>query len=789
MAMTDPLAQARALAAVLSVTELPHPGGSIAWTGDSPTPPASPDRRGPAAVAEALTEYLLDALPGPLSQTHRLRVIRDFVGRGPVSRRDLLCRHASSLVRFDHLAPTYRLEDVRRWRAFCQYGDEEVYVAAAVAGALADSRLPPGNRESVLARVLAGWRVFIQPADPDFRHLVGRGLHEAHVHLGELPPAPVLWRLLMARRYTPVPADPAWLVRDRELTALIDTRTRLLRDLVGGDHVRVHLGDEWLRSSVPDGTDPPAFPDYVRHYLMAERELLVRGLLGIPAGGRPGPLAAELEAAFWGYVAARMRFMRAIVHPGRGFEAFARNRGLAYGGREDQVAGVRMASATVRPTVGHLLDSHVQRADIRFALRDKFGGITAQMGRVAEVVGAGGHGIDWRCIVAFSRGKAYQQDRDFGRRPARWRAYRRQVTAKTVTLLNMVAGRDRWPPEPFTALGIDMISSEYGFDAGVVAPAYELTRPGRAIDPRHLDWARAGDRPRLIRCYHTGEDREHPVTAARATWEAVTWLGLGARDRVAHLTYLADPSAEYAIEETAGERLDNLTWLFHLWRTSEVARPTGLPTDWLVTELARVSDRVHRSLYPRPTAEDLIAAWELRPLEEDRRGDPANPRADVLYPELPPGVLYALLGYAGTDGLWGTEERPLANVDRAAADELYRARGVVERGDYPAAAVAAATAAVRALVLDHGVDLETCPTSNQLIGSELSDPPPGTAFLDSVLATQVLIGTDDPSMFKTDLAVEAAILVGSLLDRGVARSEVFARVSRIIWRPDLNAGG
>jgi hypothetical protein len=768
-----PPVRARALAVLLATMKLDHPNGTVDWQAD--TPAADPEK-----ARQAVTELLLDALPEPDSHTHRLRVIRDFLGQAPISRRGLLRQHVIPLVWFDHLTPTYWLDDADSWRAFCQFGDEELYVAAAVAAMLSGPGLNGREQVDLLNRVLMGWPMFLQPADQDFRQVLTRGLHDAHVHLGELTPAPVLWRLIMTEKYVVTSGEPAWL-REAARTEVFDLRHRLRRKLLLDDRL-VHLveRDERLLEpfpQMPDSTPPDAsalLRQHIRHYLMAERVLLVRGFRG--------PHSPDVEAEFWTYVAARMRFMRAIVHPGRGFEAFARNRGLVYAKGRHSDERERVLQATVRPSLSHLLDSGVRRIDVRFALRDTFDEVNVQMKRIAKEIPPN-DGTKWYFVCAFSRAKAYLANRDFGRRPEGWRRYRGDVTKVVKLMLNKLAEDPDWPFAPFAALGIDMISSEYGFDAGIVAPAYHLTRPAQSVDPDRLLWARSADRPdrpRLIRCYHTGEDREHPVSAARTTWEAVQWLGLGARDRLAHLVYLADAPRAYTVGETLGERLDNLTWLYALQRAAGPGRWTGPVTHWLSDELARVSSQVHQACQVRPTPDDLIEAWRLRPREEIEQGG-------KYFPNVSHAIRKALLGYSGIDGLrdFALEAR---KVDRADAQQVYEVRARMATGEYPAEVTAIALTTVRDLVLVRGIDLETCPSSNRLIGSELTDPAPGGVFLDTALSPHLLVGTDDPSMFKTDLTVELAILVRTVLDGGMPRVEALRRVSQVAWRTEGGAG-
>ena len=708
----------------------------------------------------------VEALKDPRSSTERLRLVTAFFDTSSrLSRSRLISKAASEYITYLGLAPGVALKDYADWRALCGEIDEEVLVAAAIAQALIGEQEHWKEAKKSLTchpdrtvKLISSWPLFLLPYDKDFCELQKKGFADCHIHFGEMVPAALIWRQLLSGGYYP---DAGSSLHER-----IGSVERVRA--ISSDLEECFLGTDAIQETrIPSSLSAPlteiGSSKNIIAYLLKERLLLVYGFIRqlTQAGD-----AAEANL-FWSHVASKVEFSDFLTPQGSGFEEFAmteRHRGSF---------SLKLAPLVV----SHLCESSITSLDVRIVVgtgsRETFKTRTRKMlSSLHEALRAiaRDNRPEIRVVLSFSKGRATGSKRRFGVRPANWRRERKLIQAGVLKILQ--GHFDRQLMEAgfsFSTLGIDMVSSEYGFDVGIAAPAYKMTHAGvrpMTIEAEYDTVAETRILRRLIRCYHTGEDTDHSITAARVSWEAMNWLGLSALDRLGHMTFLVSEAIGYETWESTGERLDNLLWLYNIADRLEaptrrsVALRARKEAEDLVTEL-------YASTCFEPSIEQLISAWRLRPLEE---------LSSLIPSETPIGLAY--LAYAGLEGL-ASELQP-DPLHRSGIESVRKGLSEMRIGKYAEEFVLASRKVVLEEIAARGVRIETCPTSNLVIGFELPDLVPGAKFATSTVYENLLVGSDDPSMFRTDICVESALLMSSMLRTGFPRLSARTRLERIM---------
>lgn len=317
---------------------------------------------------------------------------------------------------------------------------------------------------------------------------------------------------------------------------------------------------------------------------------------------------------------------------------------------------------------------------------------------------------------------------------------------------------------------------------GVDGASNELHAPPEPFAPsfRH---ARAVGIPHAT--FHVGEDFRHLVSGIRAVVEAVTFLDLGAGDRVGHATALGiDPGLWLArsAPRLMMHRLDALDDAVFAHRA--LSRVGGFER-----ERARLEERVamHSArLYGRelsPVA--LEAAWGLRTLDalevravESRLpaiGTPADARAvadgarflaeTAVDPVRARELSLIAKSIEGAGGAY-----PIFSERHAMPADVSDGTVEVEADYLPIDALVALQEHGLALLRDRAVVIETLPTSNLRISfyDTLSEHHVfrWLGLAEPMLRNrpQVVVGSDDPGIFATNLRNEYAALGAALRD-------------------------
>ncbi len=342
-------------------------------------------------------------------------------------------------------------------------------------------------------------------------------------------------------------------------------------------------------------------------------------------------------------------------------------------------------------------------------------------------------------------------------------------------------------------VGLDAANSELKARPEVFAPAIRWLReiPCQPVDPAYETLIRRFE-PNEPRSYgltfHVGEDFRHLLSGLRAVDEALRFLNMGPGDRIGHGLALG---------------LSYKTWCERVG--GEVAMPRGERLDdlvWLRERLAKEPGRFGRLLF---AIDDKIRrlAWELyspliKTLEQSQIDWRRHADWELLQLALVDWQhLYAAWAYRGRDPLRYGQLSGLLAVD-AEADapshqqvvqllwQLYhfnpgvRARYEIPMGisledpdlDYWHDAVAWVQDELLHEIRDKRIAIEINPTSNLCIGplQKMTEHPvfrwhPPEEEV-AAIRPAILVGSDDPGVFGTELAFEYAALARAAEERG-----------------------
>lgn len=143
-------------------------------------------------------------------------------------------------------------------------------------------------------------------------------------------------------------------------------------------------------------------------------------------------------------------------------------------------------------------------------------------------------------------------------------------------------------------VGIDAAASEFDAPPEVFAPVYGMLR--RAL-PSQCRFT-----------FHVGEDFSHLISGLRAIYEAIHFLALDKQDRIGHAVALGVNYAlwcdrmEHRVWMKQGEHLDNLLFIYYLYREDCMETPANIEED---------IEKYFSIIYPRKkfNIDDAVAAW------------------------------------------------------------------------------------------------------------------------------------------------------------------------------------
>lgn len=343
-------------------------------------------------------------------------------------------------------------------------------------------------------------------------------------------------------------------------------------------------------------------------------------------------------------------------------------------------------------------------------------------------------------------------------------------------------------------LGIDAANSELNARPEVFAPAIRWLRASscQPVDPVYATLIRRFEpnEPRSLGLtFHAGEDYRHLLSGLRTVDEALQFLDMGPGDRIGHGLALGVPYETWCrrvggeVAMPRGEWLDNLVWL-----RQKLAVDPGR----FGRLLFAIDDRIHRlareiyghlqgALNHDPTDWQLLyLAWTCRhqnPLLYDRLDDLfPSPRANTL-------SFYEQAALT----LWRAYHRdPRVRIRHDEPERVLL--NDLDMSHWHEAITWVQDELPREL-RQKRVAIEINPTSNLCIGplhGMIEHPvfrwhPPETT--DAAIRPAILVGSDDPGVFGTELAFEYAVLSRAAEERGATPRDIER------WLRDLRDAG
>ena len=339
--------------------------------------------------------------------------------------------------------------------------------------------------------------------------------------------------------------------------------------------------------------------------------------------------------------------------------------------------------------------------------------------------------------------------------------------------------------------GIDAAADEMDTPADILAPAYRYAR--RKLHIPHAT-------------YHAGEDFYHLVSGIRAVCEAVDMLDMRSGDRIGHATALGvDPvlwmkTMPTRVTPTQGEWLQDLLFAWNLLqdgpcennltqRLNRDIREYGynifkkphlspyilrrlfslLKLDLRI--LSRMYDESANYLSEKnhnPTVREIIEHMRDVPPPIHPEEHELQQVYQTVYQESNE-IIELLIKWHKDKKTWDSSERRIeVDSDYFSVNDLIflQQQGMKH-------------------LVEHGIVIETLPTSNlrisqyKEIGQHHSLRWLGPAAVKGDYTLQIVLGTDDPGVFATDIKAEFYHLFASLCKRGLNREEALEKLIRV----------
>jgi len=303
--------------------------------------------------------------------------------------------------------------------------------------------------------------------------------------------------------------------------------------------------------------------------------------------------------------------------------------------------------------------------------------------------------------------------------------------------------------------GIDLCSDETGVPHWVVVPLFNYIRESGEIASKLLSEYTGQTLPALRTTIHIGEDYTHLLGGLRRVDQAVDFLDLKEGDRIGHALTLGVDPMEWAQRKRyvllpREERLLDLVWEWY-WYANNGDQAEHQRIIYLNKEISRLSEMIFRKSLPVYKLYEFInALHEEKTLRAcgfpDRIVDtkPTETTEKLVYQYLTDPALFQR----------GTQLELVETTTEGTILENLQHR-------------------LRCKIAKLGITVELNPSSNLLIGNfgDLERHPfwrlhPPKNSSDNCIS--VVIGSDDPLIFATDLPNEYQFLRDTLINAGVS---------------------
>lgn len=727
-------------------------------------------------------------------------------------------RNSTPLIRFGQVL------DVQEWLAVCNPDFFQCYLWAVDCETESSGDLftPIGSRlrrlPQLLLKTLLHGPILPGVEEPSLQHLRKEGLAEIHRHLNGSTLPSIYWTYLLRTPHRLLPRPLAGEVdglQERECIALLytakDLRAALLWRLLNND--QGISSQDWSKdvldrlafayeqptlanpdsqtftiSGTPDYRDPAALlPLGEDKPLIAERMFLYQAFELFHENTKDAALAAALHA----YLLIQNLIWRALIQPrqkAKGFDRFARYHGLF----------LRIPEKEKRFYLSRLIqaerNSEIRWLELRVAphnawyeayrldqaLRD-IQGKKRPSDRLLELFNRSrpldnNSTINTGLIFHFIK-QAESPLKKIEIVPCRHSSLRQRVMKQARRIRQLHRSRRLGP----YVIGIDAANSELNAGPEVFAPVIQWlkSRHTKPADPSYellIRRFKLNEPKGLGLTYHVGEDFRHLLSGLRAVEEAIRFLKMGPGDRIGHGIALGLDYTKWSLcisGELAmpiGERLDDLVW-FRWWLAQE-PQQFGSLLFALDDEIQYLSRELYGHLDSTPDWKLLYEGWKLRdkdPLPYSNLDNQfqliTNVTEKISNTRVEVSRLWRAYHYDPTVRL------KYNNYTRI---QLYD-----PKQDWAKAVVWVQQQLLK-IITDKRIAIEINPTSNLCIApiERMSEHPVFRWYPpnDSAPASQpypyVMVGSDDPGVFATELAFEYATLARAAEEHGATPRQI-----------------
>lgn len=351
--------------------------------------------------------------------------------------------------------------------------------------------------------------------------------------------------------------------------------------------------------------------------------------------------------------------------------------------------------------------------------------------------------------------------------PIRHRTLRQDLWVRATELIKLLNYNPRLKD---VVCGVDAAASELDAGPEVFAPIYRYLRKN---DIKHFT-------------YHVGEDFRHLVSGIRAIYEAVVFLDLKQGDRLGHATAVGIKPELWvqrcspSVILSQGEWLDDLVFVWCLIKKGVLPKMQDkLPM--IESEIQEYSYRIYKKTYP-PFL--LAKAWHLRYYDPFAFLEQVGSTVDVSYipfaertainEQLSDSSVMKLLGLYHSKST-SKLDCPRLEYDKMIevdVDHLISVSDISEIQDY-----------ILSYLAQHEIVIEALPTSNLRISyyDNISEYHLGRWMEQgSKKAPHVVLGTDDPGIFYTNIYNEYSLAYCHLSDTDNSAIDVYKSIETLI---------
>lgn len=341
--------------------------------------------------------------------------------------------------------------------------------------------------------------------------------------------------------------------------------------------------------------------------------------------------------------------------------------------------------------------------------------------------------------------------------------------------------------------GIDAASNEVHFRPENFGPVFRYLSSYKIR--QDVPWKRRI--PDLRKTCHVGEDFFDVTDGLRAIYEAVQFLELSQGDRIGHGVALGiDVEKWYErhgkITLPRQNKLDNIAWVLYM------IRHWGIETSTVYyQELTTEFDKLYLDLYKEesPGIKAYMEAWKMR------GDDPEcyfshDPEKKFLYGTtrwdkhmIRDKELFDKHAYAG-DKIYSIYHRYHFDtaLKRRALESVTQEFRHEFKGEY-VKLVKQLQIRMRSYLVNKGIAIETCPSSNFLISNldEFKEIPTFQLFpieedtINGLIRMNVCVNTDDQGVFYTSLTKEYTMLAATMREKMENGTRIYSDDEILTW--------